>query len=293
MVFRIAYFHDPMSNPYYAKATDASWLRIVNFVGGGWSYLTGWLADARTWLIVPLVLIAPLRRASLSHQLAVAICLAHLMFVLFVGGDWMGAIGLYRRFFRFWRCWSSPPSPGAGKRWSRLSSTVGCLVLVWFLGIGTVTQLILFRAHPPTTPTAVVAQIGKTFLELGRRLNIAHPSLAHHDAGGPATRRGSTWSTSEASADRTVAKHMTDRAFMRKYIFEQRRPTFVFGSSKVFAAGETQFFRMPEFDQYVRLRFPGRPFMSADLCYVRRDAIHPVPGVREVKDGTTEYWLVE
>ncbi|MEA2700840.1 MAG: hypothetical protein QOI66_5111, partial [Myxococcales bacterium] len=49
-VFRLAYFHELLSNPYYAKATDANWFRLANFVGGGWSYVFGWLADARTWL---------------------------------------------------------------------------------------------------------------------------------------------------------------------------------------------------------------------------------------------------
>jgi hypothetical protein len=292
MVFRLAYFHDPMSNPYYAKAGEANWLRVVNFVGSGWSYLSGWLADARTWLIIPVALIAPFRRAPLAQQLAVAVCLAQLMFVLFVGGDWMGC-------YRF----VSPALPilavlivgavaEAGKRWSRLSSNLFCFILVWFLGIGTITQLTVFCAHP-TTPTAVVAEIGETFVDLGHRLGIERPLLAHHDAGGTSYAAGIDLLDLGGLGDRIVAKHMGDREFMRRYIFVERRPTFIFGSSRTFAAGATEFYRMPEFSDYVPLRFPGRPFMKADLCHVRRDAIHAVPGVREVKEGATDYWIVD
>lgn len=283
MVFRLAYFHDPLSNPYYAKASDASWLRVLNFVGSGWSYLGGWLAEGRAWLVVPVVvLMAPLRRASVSMQLAIAICLGQMLFVLFVGGDWMGC-------YRF----VSPALPAlavvvvgslveAGKRWGRLSSTIGLVVLTWFLGIGTLTQLSLFRAHP-TTPTTVVAQIARTFLDLGHRLGIEQPSLAHHDAGGTTYDAGIDLVDLGGLGDRAVAKHMGDREFIRKYLFVDRRPTFIFGSSHQFAAGATQFYRMPEFEAYVRLRFLGRPYMQADLCHVRRDAIHAIPGVRLVK----------
>jgi hypothetical protein len=285
MAFRLAYFHDPLSNPYYAKASDASWVRVLNFVGGGWSYLGGWLAESRAWLVVPvLVLMAPLRRAALSLQLAIAICLGQMLFVLFVGGDWMGC-------YRF----VSPALPAlavvvvgslaeAGKRWSRLSSTIGLVVLTWFMGIGTVTQLSLFRSHP-TTPTSVVSQIARTFLDLGHRLGIERPTLAHHDAGGTTYEVGIDLVDLGGLGDRAVAKHMADREFIRKYLFVDRRPTFIFGSSHVFAAGATQFYRMPEFDAYVRLRFPKRPYMQADLCHVRRDAIHAIPGVRLVKQA--------
>lgn len=292
MAFRAVYFHDTMSNPYYAKAVDASWFRLINFVGKGWGYLTGWLGNARTWLIVPLAMVAPLRRGPLSHQLAVAVCLGQVVFILFVNGDWMGS-------YRF----IAPILPvlatvvvccliEAGRRWSRLSSTAGTLTMVWFLGVATIIQLVNFRAEP-TTPTAIVGQIGKTFVELGHRLGIQDPSLAHHDAGGTSYEAGIDLIDLGGLGDREVAKHMHDRDFIRTYLFEQRRPTFIFGSSQVFAAKYTEFFRMPEFDQYVPLRFPGRPFMNAELCHVRRDAIHPVTGVRLVKDGTTETWIVD
>jgi len=291
--FRLAYFHDLLSNPYYAKAKEANWLRVVNFVGSGWSYAFGWLADARTWLLIPIVVVGPWRKGPLVYRLAAAVCTAQLLFVLFAGGDWMGC-------YRF----VSPALPAlallvvysvatAGARWNQASLTAARLLLVWFLGLGTVGQLVTFRARP-TTPTAVVALIGQTFVDLGHRLGIQNPSLAHHDAGGTTYAADIDLVDLGGLADRTVAKHMSDPAFIRKYLFEDRRPTFIFGASTVFAAGKTQFFKMPEFDeQYVPLRFPGRPFMKADLCHVRRDAIHEVPGIRHVNDGAGEYWVVD
>jgi hypothetical protein len=291
-VFRIAYFHDALSNPYYAKSHDANALRLVNFAGGSWAYVFGWLADARTWLVVPLILIAPWRKAPLPYQLAVAACAAQLSFVLYFGGDWMGC-------YRF----LSPVLPAlavivvyslseAGKKWSRLASNATCLALVWFLGLGTIGQLIAFRAQP-TTPMMIVAEIGQTFVELGHRLGIEHPSLAHHDAGGTTYLAGIELVDLGGLADRAVAKHGSDPAFMRKYLFEDRRPTFVFGSSRTFAAGETRFFLMPEFSRYVRVKFPGRAYMEADLCHVRRDAIHEMVGVRHVENGADDYWVVD
>jgi hypothetical protein len=33
--------------------------------------------------------------------------------------------------------------------------------------------------------------------------------------------------------------------------------------------------------------------MNADLCHVRRDAIHAAPGIRYVREGADEYWVVD
>ena len=290
--FRFAYFHDLFPNPYYAKASSATWLRLFNFVGGGWGYVTDWLSDSRAWLVVPLVMITGLRRGSISLQLAVALCVGQLGFVLFAGGDWMACSRFVAPALPVLAVVVVHSAAEAGSRWSKLSSEWGLLALVWLLGIGTLTQLITFRAHP-TTPTAIVGQIGKTFVELGHRLGIEHPSLAHHDAGGTSYEAGIELLDLGGLGDRAVSKHMNDAEFMRKYIFEVRRPTFIFGSNRTFAAGATEFYKMAEFQQYVSLKFPNLPFMNADLCHVRRDAIHEGPGIRRVEEGGKDYWVVE
>ncbi len=292
MAFRLAYFREPLSNPYYAKARDANCLRLINFVGGGWSYLTGWLGDARTWLVVPLVLIAPLSGAPRFLRLAVAVCLAQLGFLLFAGGDWMGCHRFVAPALPVLAVLVFHSARHAERAWQRLGSGWSMLVLVWFLGLGTLGQLMVFR-DAPTTPTAVVGQIARTFVEVGRRLGIPHPSLAHHDAGATSYETDLDLVDLGGLGDRIVAKHMNDRAFIRHYLFEERRPTFIFGSSHAFTAGDTEFFRLPEFRAYVPLRFPSRPFMKADLCHVRRDAVHAVPGIHLVTEGGTEVWVVD
>jgi hypothetical protein len=292
MAFRLAYFGDPLSNPYYAKARDANWPRLINFVGGGWSYLTGWLGDARTWLVVPLVLVAPFSRAPRFLRLAVAVCLAQLGFLLYVGGDWMGCHRFVAPALPVLAVVVFHSARHAERQWRRLGSAGGVLVLVWFLGLGTLGQLMVFR-DAPTTPTAVVGQIAWTFVEVGRRLGIRHPSLAHHDAGATSYETDLDLVDLGGLGDRVVAKHMNDRAFIRRYLFEERRPTFIFGSSHAFTAGDTEFYRLPEFRAYVPLRFPSRPFMKADLCHVRRDAVHSAPGIHLVTEGDSQVWVVD
>jgi hypothetical protein len=293
VAFRISYFHDALSNPYYAKSQDASVLRLVNLGGRGWTYILGWLTDARTWLVVPILLLSPWRRTPLPYQLAVALAVAQLPFILYFGGDWMACYRFIAPVLPVLAVIVVVAVAEAGQRWERLSSSGVCLALAWLLGMGTIGQLTTFRTNP-TTPTAVVAQIGRTFLELGARLGVDQPSLAHHDAGGTSYDANIELVDLGGLADRAVAKHMRDRAFMRKYIFEDRKPTFVFGTSHFFAAGETEFFRMPEFgQQYARLTFPGKPYMNAELCYVRRDVVHAAPGVREIKTGADETWEID
>jgi hypothetical protein len=291
LAFRLAYFHDPLSNPYYAKSEGSNALRLLNVVGGGWAYVYGWLGEARTWLVVPLLLVAPWRDTPLRYRLAVAVCAAQLGFVLYFQGDWMGC-------YRF----ISPVLPAlavvavvsitqAGERWRRLASNMTLLALVWLLGMGTISQLVVFRTRP-TTPTAIVAQIGQTFVDLGHRLGVERPVLAHHDAGGTSYAAGIDLVDFGGLADRVIAKHMNDREFMRRYIFEERRPTFIFGVSTNFAAGRVDLEHMPEFAaQYVRVNFPGKPYMGAQLCHVRRDVIHAAPGIHEAPDGAS--WIVD
>ena len=133
---------------------------------------------------------------------------------------------------------------------------------------------------------AVVARIAQTFVDVGHRLGVAHPSLAHHDAGGSSYETDVELVDLAGLVDRSIAKHMSDK-----------RPTFIFGAAgatSAFATNQTKFFLMPEFSaQYVAIRFPGRPFMAADLCHVRRDLIHTVPGIRQVGEGSDAYWVVD
>ena len=282
LVFRLSYFGVPFPNPYYAKATTATFLRLFNVVGGGWGYVLDWLSSSAAYIVVPLLVLSVPARTDRTARLALGIVLAQFAFVLYAGGDWMGMFRFVAPALPLLAVLLASSLDQLHDRLSPARTAAMACVVAWLLLVGMLTGLQRFTADP-TTPTSIVASIGKEFVSLGRRLGIEHPTLAHHDAG------GTSWSANIDLIDlgglgsRTVAQHMHDPEFMRHYLFVERKPTFVFGSSRTFAAGTTRFHQMAEFaDQYVPVRFPGRAYMQADLCHVRRDALHDAPGVHRV-----------
>lgn len=287
-IFRVAYFGDPLPNPYYAKAAGAaSFAHAVNPFGASWRYVLRYLASSGALAVVPLVLLGRFgRQAHPSVRLAAALVLAQLLFVLYASGDWM----MESRFI-------APVIPAFALLVAHGLARVRELLdprrfavlqvaVVALLSIGTASALVEDVARP-TTPHAVVARIGRHFVDLGHELGVAAPSLAHHDAGGTSFDAGIDLVDLGGLGTRDIAKHFTDRAFILRYLLEVRKPTFVFGSASVFAAGFTKFFTAPEFlRDYVPLDVEGDPAMKADLCYVRRDVVHDTPHVRVESDGT-------
>ena len=89
----------------------------------------------------------------------------------------------------------------------------------------------------PTTPFAKVARIGAQLAETGKALGVEAPSLAHHDAGGTTYRSDIRLIDLGGLGDRAVAKNMGNADFIAKYLFEEEKPTFIFGASHNFAAG--------------------------------------------------------
>ena len=70
--------------------------------------------------------------------------------------------------------------------------------------------------------------------------------------------------------DRTVAKHRDEPEVLRRYIFHEKRPTFIY-SAKTFAdrIGLESF---PEFERdYVPLPRPPRPELGGYISRVRRE----------------------
>lgn len=285
LTFRLSYFGDPLPNPYYAKATTATFLRVFNIVGGGWGYVIDWLSSSGVYLIVPIVLLGFPRNASLTVRLACALIAAQLVFVLYAGGDWMGEFRFIAPILPLLAAVLAAALDELGARFPRHEFQLVTVVVLVFLSVGTASSLQTFRAAP-TTPTSIVTAIGKQFVELAKRLGVEHPTLAHHDAGGTSWAADIDIIDLGGLGDRAIAKHMHDAAFMRHYLLVERRPTFVFGAATLFAAGFTQFYKMPEFkEQYVPLKFPGLPYMNADLCYIRRDVVHEAPGISLVKEN--------
>jgi hypothetical protein len=274
--FRYWYFGDVLPNTFYAKATQANPLRLLNPLSGGWTYIRR-AAEACGWIVavVPVLLLCSRRQAS-SPLLIVAavIIVAQLFFVVSVGGDWMAE-------FRF----ITPIVPivsivvalGFARLWLLLQGALGwekgglvVCVIVAVLMIGPqVRRLILFERHP-TTPMQTVARIGQYFVDLADQAGVDEPSLLHHDAGGTSYVAGIRLIDLGGLCDRTVARHRHDREIMRRYLFHEQRPTFIY-SAKVFAdrIGLETF---PEFHaDYVPLPPVSDRTLDGYIRRVRRD----------------------
>jgi hypothetical protein len=286
LMFRLHYFGALFPNPYYAKAQTANFFRVINFVGGGWGYVFDWLSSSRTFLLVPVLLLGVPWRSELSVRLACALVLAQLVFVLYAGGDWMMEFRFIAPILPLLAVAVAAALDFLSTRFAARHITYVTAVIAVVLAFGTIAELRTSRATP-TTPTAVVAAIGDEFVKLARRLNIEHPTLADHDAGGTSWAANIDVVDLGGLGDRAIAQHMSDPDFMRHYIFVERRPTFIFGSATHFAAGSSGFSRMTEFaEQYVPVTFLDLPYMKADLCHIRRDLVHEAPGISLVKiDG--------
>ena len=89
IVFRLQYFGDPLPNPYYAKASEASFLALLNVFGGGWDYTLSWLTATGAVLAVPVLAAAAWRKVPFYILVCIGLLGAQLGFVIFAGGDWM------------------------------------------------------------------------------------------------------------------------------------------------------------------------------------------------------------
>ena len=275
-VFRIWYFGDPLPNTFYAKAAHTSPLRVLNPFSGGWTYVRE-AAEGCGWTvaIVPVLLLCAPRRPSPSLVAgASAVVAAQLLFVVSVGGDWM-------KEFRF----IAPIVPiismiialGLAQLWLLLERTLAwgtrglvlCLIAVVLITGSQMRRLILFE-HRPTTQMETVARIAQYFVELADRAGIEDPSLLYHDAGGSSYVADIELIDLGGLCDRTVAKYRHDREVLRRYIFRERCPTFIY-SAKTFAdrIGLETF---PEFNtDYVPLPPPPDPRLKGYIRRVRRD----------------------
>ncbi|MEQ8294179.1 MAG: hypothetical protein RIA08_18425 [Roseovarius sp.] len=268
LVWRSIYFGDLLPNPYYAKASGSDFAGILNPFGAGWSYILDGLRASGMVMAIPLVCLAfSDKLARISLTLA-AVLTGHVIFVLWADGDWMGqfrflmpvlpivailtAFGLSKIPLHTPRNW-------AGALFS--------IVIVIF----SVDQIDSFEARP-TTPLAVVSEIGSEFARVAELLDIEDPVLAHHDAGGISYDRSIRLVDLGGLVDRKIAKNMANRAFLEEYIFEDRQPHFIFGEINFAAA--SGFTEAEAFSRdYVPLVFDNRSIMNSALSHVRRQSV--------------------
>lgn len=283
--FRLAYFGDLMSNPYYAKAESASFARLLNPLGGGWGYVFDWMAASGAAVLLPTLAAAGLRHAPRHVVLAAALVGGHLAFVVSVQGDWMGQ-------FRF----VSPLLPllavMLGHALQELRARIG---EVHHAVLATASALLLalfgFKAMTgfvaaPTTPFAVVSAVSAEFERVAAAMGVADPSIAHHDAGGTTWRSGLRLLDLAGLCERRVAKSLGDRDRLRDLALDEFRPTFFYGKSDLFADKAARFADDPRFVRdYAPLVFARLPQMAADYCHVRRDQVRACDAVRIERDG--------
>lgn len=286
LAFRWSYFGDFLPTPFYAKTHQASFFSLLNPFEAGWSYLFEWIYSSGVLFAlgalgaVKLAVggrnLAVYERTSkgmsqenLVVTLVVSAILGQVAFIVYAGGDWMA-------------CWRfiSPLIPLAALlcTWSVTTlvtrkSSLFSVLLAAVLAFGSHRQYLQFLARP-TTPYTEVAAIADEFASLGRALKLQSPLLAHHDAGGTSFHSPIQLVDLAGIGDRTIAKNLHDRAFIQRYILETKKPHFVFGSKKSFAAGLSQFHKLAQFEEdYVRVLFQNKAFMQADLSFVRRDSL--------------------
>lgn len=158
-----------------------------------------------------------------------------------------------------------------------------CGILSILVLANTVNELDRFEAEP-TTPLSVVSEIGHNFFLLGQALGIDSSLLAHHDAGGIAYDREIGLVDLGGLVDRKIAKNMANRAFLEQYIFEERRPDFIFGAINFAAAsGFTESVRFTQ--DYIPLVFEDRPIMASEISHIRIEHAREAPGLRIQRDS--------
>ncbi len=281
LVWRLSYFGDPLPNPYYAKTSVSSLAGLANPLGGGWQYVLDGLRDSGLIVLLPLAFLYGRNAAPSGLPMLLAVLAGHMAFVLWAKGDWMGQ---YRFLMPILAVMVLPALLAPTQIPLDAMRQAFCTVTAVFLLTTTVSGLDRFAAQP-TTPLAVVSEVGANFARLSRMLEIEHPLLAHHDAGGISYDRSIGLLDLGGLVDRDVAKHMDDRDFLETYVFEARKPDFIFGALNFAAA--SGFTEAPAFaHDYVPLEFVDEPVMTSELSHIRRDRVRQVPGLDIIRDGS-------
>ncbi|ASP22931.1 hypothetical protein ANTHELSMS3_04327 [Antarctobacter heliothermus] len=280
MAFRMQYFGDHFPNPYHAKTSASSLAGLVNPFGGGWRYVWGGLQDSGLILLLPLVMVVGARDSLPRRWVIFAALAGHIGFVVWAKGDWMGQ---YRFLMPVLPLIVVPAVIAIDHAFSiRARAWLATLASV-ALFANTLTQVDKFDADP-TTPLAVVSEIGQNFAKVAERMSIQTPLLAHHDAGAISYERSIGLVDLGGLVDRDVAKNMGNADFLRPYIFEQTQPHFIFGARNFAAA--SGFLDGPELARdYVPLRFPNHPIMASDYSHIRRDAVQVATGITLTRDA--------
>ena len=271
---RLWYFGDWLPNTYYAKGTDANLLRLLNPLSGGWSYVGSALVSGGWMLLaLPALLAVGGRQGRGAIGGAVLIVATQIVFVVSVGGDWMSEYRFVAPIVPLLTVlagfgWVALWRMAAGTDLQRL--TLGIAVITVWIVIGIQARRLVRFERRPTTSMEMAANVGSYFKGLAVRAGVDDPLLLHHDAGGTTFVARIRLLDLGGLCDRVIAREWRNRSELKRYIFDQKKPTFIFSGPGF--AQKTRIHEFEEFDRdYVALPKVEAPDLAGYLCHVRRD----------------------
>jgi hypothetical protein len=227
--WRLWYFGDWLPNTYQAKVHEPLTAFLAITESPGWTYLE---RAARRYRLLPIGLAALLPLLFPAHRsraVPPALMLgAGIGFVAAVGGDWMGQ---WRFLSWLWPLLYALVVAGLSVRLGptgrfglvRAAVVIGCVAA---LASPIARNSPAFK-RAPTVPIDGPARAGEYFQVLAARAGVAGASLLTPDVGGAAYGSDLRIIDLAGLADRHIARHRYQPEAFRRYVFEERRPTFI------------------------------------------------------------------
>lgn len=297
LLFRVAYFHEVLPTPYYAKG-GLTWVRVQGLAllnAHTREQLTGMASSvfghamAGGGLIVSVLLIvtANIRSRDRVLFLATLTTLLTLFTALLLPTDWMSE---YRYFTAVYGPFLIALIHSVLLLWSRIIWLPIATIVIAAAAINCWQRVSVF-SDSPTISVEEVEKRSIVFEQWGALLGLARPSILTADVGGLLLRSRLEVIDLGMLCDMTIAKQLgegteqRDLAGFHDYIFERRKPDFI--STRAYHAWIARFSADPRFramyvpireyqDQWILNRF-GEIEFAGD--YVRAELVEGQHGV--------------
>lgn len=229
-----------LPNTYYAKLGNKGGLPLLlNLDSRGWKQVFSFFAEYRYLILLPLSAIGLLAKDTLRRRLPLlALVLGTIAFCAYTGGDWMKQY----RFLGFAQIGIALLA-GLGIanliRWAlrELSASLRIVAvsLVFILTAGLVwwinqpyKEISIKHAKKPTATVRNIKVRADQFHSLAEQAGIIDSaSLLEPDLGANSYYSGLEMVDVAMLTDVPIARHRFDKRFIREYIFEERKPTFM------------------------------------------------------------------
>ncbi len=293
------YFGDIVPNTYYAKGRNIGLDQLTTWGSQGWDYILSWGRTYAGWTLalgLPFLL-------SQRHRFAGILLLGHiavgLTATVYVGGDWMQEFRFLSHLLPLVYLtaqegllavaqWVNKILPAPMTSGLALGSGLLLLVL-WCLPSSSRSPYVL---EHPLVPLAKVRDRALYFRQLASEAGLlGSASYADVDLGATSYFSGLRMVDLGGLADPVLARSKFDRKVIRRYVFEERKPTFIHIHGVWL--GRLGFMQMPELKRdYLLLRsYVDSEGQNFDL--VRREVLLAVepPGYRwDLKAGAIQIY---